>query len=76
MASLGQWDWRSSLSQVQAPTLVIHGILDPLPAEGARAWAAVVPHSRLLLLEGVGHFPYLEVPERFFDAVNQFLRKN
>lgn len=76
MASLGQWDWRSSLGQVMVPTLVIHGTLDPLPLEGARAWATVLPNARLLQLNGIGHFPYLEAPDRFFKAVNQFLRRN
>jgi pimeloyl-ACP methyl ester carboxylesterase len=32
-----------------------------------------VADGRLLLLEGVGHFPYVEVPERFFAAVEEFL---
>lgn len=75
MASLGQWDWRSSLSQVLAPTLVIHGTMDPLPLEGAQSWASVLPNSRLLLLEGIGHFPYIEVPDQFFKAVGHFLRE-
>jgi proline iminopeptidase len=75
MASLGQWDWRSSLSQVKVPALVIHGTLDPLPLEGAKGWASVLQNSQLLLLDGVGHFPYLEVPHRFFEAVNQFLER-
>ncbi len=76
MASLGQWDWRSSLSQVRVPALVIHGTMDPLPLDGAKAWASVLPNGQLLLLDGVGHFPYLEVPDRFFEVVNEFLRKN
>ena len=76
MASLGKWDWRSSLSQVLAPVLVIHGTKDPLPLEGAKAWASVLPNGRLLVLEGIGHFPYLEVPDKFFEAVNQFLNGN
>lgn len=75
MASLGQWDWRSSLSQVRVPTLVIHGTLDPLPLEGARAWATVLPNARFLQLNGIGHFPYLEAPDQFFKAVDQFLRR-
>jgi proline iminopeptidase len=74
MASLGEWDWRSAMRQVAAPTLVIHGTRDPLLVEGAREWAATLPNSRLLLLEGIGHFPYLEVPERFFAAADEFLR--
>ena len=76
MASLGQWDWRVPLSQVKVPALVIHGTMDPLPVSGAKAWAAVLPNGQLLLLDGVGHFPYLEQPDRFFEKVNEFLRKN
>ena len=75
LASLGKWDWRSSLSKVLAPTLVIHGTKDPLPLAGAQAWATVLPNAQLLQLEGIGHFPYLEVPDRFFEEVEQFLRK-
>lgn len=76
MASLGKWDWRSSLSQVEVPTLVIHGTKDPLPMEGAKAWTSTLPNCHLLGLEGVGHFPYIEVPEEFFKAVNHFLERN
>ncbi len=76
MASLGQWDWRAPLSQVRVPALVIHGTMDPLPVSGAKAWASVLPNGQLLLLDGVGHFPYLEEPDRFFQKVNEFLRKN
>ncbi len=34
----------------------------------------VLPNGRLLLLEGSGHFPYLDVPERFFAAAATFLQ--
>jgi proline iminopeptidase len=71
--SLRQWDWRSSLGQVNTPTLIIHGAKDPLPIEGAQAWEDVLPNARLLQLEGIGHFPYIEVPDTFFNAVNEFL---
>lgn len=60
MASLGEWDWRPAVEAVTAPALIIHGTLDVLPVEGARQWAAGLPDARLLLLEGIGHFPYLE----------------
>jgi len=76
MASLGPWDWRSSLSQVKVPALVIHGTMDPLPLSGAKAWASVLPNGQLLLLDGIGHFPYLEAPDRFFEKVNEFLQRN
>ncbi len=73
MSSLGEWDWTASLRAVAAPALVIHGTADPLPVASARQWAAALPNGRLLLLQGVGHFPYLEVPETFFTVVDEFL---
>lgn len=74
LASLGNYDWRPALKQVRAPTLVIHGAADPIPAVGAVEWAATLPAARLLLMPGVGHFPYLEAPTPFFDAVDRFVR--
>ena len=73
-ASLGSWDWRPALRRVNAPTLIIHGTADPLPVASAREWAAALPDARLLLFQGVGHFPYLEKPDAFFTAVDTYLR--
>jgi len=75
MASLGDWDWRPALGKVAAPALIIHGDMDGIPPETGRAWAAALPNGKFLLLEGSGHFPYLEVPDRFFAAVNSFLEQ-
>jgi len=74
LPSLGEWDWRPALRAVTAPALVIRGAADHVPLESAREWAAALPNGRFLLLEGSGHFPYLEVPERFFAAVETFLQ--
>lgn len=46
---------------------------DVFPPESARAWAAALPNARMLLLDGVGHFPYLEAPDRFGAAVDAFM---
>jgi len=53
--------------------LVLHGSQDPIPVSAAKEWAAAFPNARLLLLEGVGHFPYVEAPGAFFPAVDVFL---
>ena len=71
--SLGDWDWTTSLSTAIAPTLIIHGELDPLPIESARKWATTMPNARLVELKGIGHFPHVEAPEAFFEAVRRFL---
>ena len=73
-ASLGDWDWRPGLRQLEAQTLVIHGSVDPLPLASGREWARALPNARLLVFEGIGHFPYVEVPDAFFPAVDEFLR--
>ena len=73
-ASLGEWDWRPALGAITAPALVIHGTADFIPPESAREWAAALPNARLLILDGSGHFPYLELPGRFFEAADAFLR--
>jgi proline iminopeptidase len=73
VASLGNFDWRGALGAVRAPALVVHGSGDVISVDSAREWAAALPSARLALLEEVGHFPYLEAPERFYPLVNEFL---
>ncbi len=47
---------RSELTEILAPTLVVHGTADPLfPPEHGRALAAQIPGARLLEIEGMGH---------------------
>jgi len=61
--------WRAARS-LTPPTLVIWGDRDRLvdPALAPRL-AAVVPGSRLLVLEGVGHVAMIEAPEETAEAV-------
>jgi proline iminopeptidase len=73
-ASLGRYDWRPMMRSVRAPTLIVHGTEDPLLLEFAREWAATLPDSRILVLDRIGHFPYVEAPDRFFPAVDRFLK--
>ncbi|MFI1996054.1 alpha/beta fold hydrolase [Actinoplanes sp. NPDC020271] len=52
---------RDRLAAIEAPTVILHGTLDQrFPAEHPRELARVIPGSRLVWLEGVGH----EVPPR------------
>ncbi len=49
-------DRTDALSRVIAPTLVIHGLADPLVMpSGGIATANAVPNSRLLMFPGMGH---------------------
>jgi pimeloyl-ACP methyl ester carboxylesterase len=61
--------------RVQAPTLVVHGDRDRLiPLSAARDLVRRRPDWTLEILDGVGHVPMIETPERFLAVVNKWLR--
>jgi proline iminopeptidase len=64
-------DLRAGLEKVQAPVLVIHGKQDPL--ETAQEVHEIFPGSDLVLLDDAGHFPWLEQPDKFYEALGGFL---
>ena len=56
------------------PTLIVWGERDDIiPVAHAQAAREAIPGSRLCLLDGVGHFPHAEAPERFLEALTDFL---
>jgi proline iminopeptidase len=64
-------DIREGLDKVKAPVLVLHGKQDPL--ESAAEVHETFPGSRLVIVENAGHFLWLEQPEKFYAALDQFL---
>lgn len=69
---------RERLSQVKAPTLIVWGMTDKvLP------WKAVLSlrdkltgiHPSMVLLDDVGHYPPIEVPERFAAIVETYIQQ-
>ena len=69
-AGLARW---ADLGRLIVPTLIVHGELDPIPVEMARRLAGQVEGSRLDVLEGAGHFPMVERPERLNEILREFL---
>jgi 3-oxoadipate enol-lactonase len=72
-ASVAQ-DRSAPIELITAPTLVLAGTEDrvlgaALPREVARR----IPGAELTLMEGAGHFPNLEQPERFNEILLSFL---
>jgi pimeloyl-ACP methyl ester carboxylesterase len=56
------------------PTLIVWGDRDDIiPVEHAYAAHEAIPGSRLVIIEGVGHFPQIEAPDRFVDALVDFV---
>ena len=67
------YDFRESLRALSAPTLVIHGERDALPAAVALELSELLPRARHVVLPDAGHMPFWEAPERFFTLVGDFL---
>jgi len=56
------------------PTLIVWGDRDPMiPAAHGIAAHRSIPHSRLELFAGAGHYPFDEDPQRFATVVSDFI---
>lgn len=74
-AIVADGDRRRHLAAVRIPTLVIHGVDDPLvPVEAGRDTAAAIDGARLVEVERMGHdLPEPEVP-RVVEAIVEHAR--
>ncbi len=64
--------WR--LREVGTPTLLVWGDRDRFfPVDDARTASMYIPHSRLVVMAGGAHSPFVESPETFYLAVDAFL---
>jgi len=67
-------DYSDRLSELDVPTLLVHGSADPLlPISWSKRASEQLPDGRLLSVEGCGHWPPRERPEQFNQAVADFL---
>ena len=72
VAILASGSRREALRGVRAPTLVIHGLADPLvPVEGGRDTAQAVPGAELLEFEGMGHDLPRPLLSGFVEAITK-----
>src|SRR5439155_3755182 len=56
MGSYGDWDLRSALAKVPAPTLVVHGEEEAIPMDLVTEWTTSLPRARLLRVPRAAHF--------------------
>lgn len=63
-------DFRAKTRRISAPTLVLHGSVDPLvPIEGGHDIAGLVHNVRMEIIDGMGH----DVPPRFLPQLTQHM---
>jgi len=71
-AILASGSRKERLRDVKAPTLVIHGTVDPLVHPmGGRDTAASIPGAKLMMVEGMGHAIPLPTWPQIIDAIDK-----
>ncbi|MES0874784.1 alpha/beta fold hydrolase [Sinimarinibacterium thermocellulolyticum] len=68
--------WVGALTHTTVPLRLINGAEDPVSgAHMARRYAELVPDADIVSLEGIGHYPQFEAPDRVLRAVLDFHRR-
>lgn len=78
MDLLRRLDTVDQLSRISCPTLVCVGRLDPVtPVSAAQEIvSALAPQiTTLEVLDGAGHFPWLDQPDRYWPLITSFVTK-
>jgi len=66
-------DLRTVLPNVRAPALIVWGSKDALaPLRNGRVLARKLPRAQLQVIEGIGHEPMIEAPERLRGMLEPF----
>lgn len=71
--AIRNYDIVDRLSEIEVPTLIVHGRQDVIPVGYAEEIHDHIPGSELVILEQCGHFPYIEKPAEFFDIIGAFM---
>jgi proline iminopeptidase len=66
----------TALATSEIPVLAVAGEQDlGTPPAAARRIAATAPQGELVILEGVGHFPFAEAPDAYWGAIRAWLER-
>ncbi len=72
-AHLNEGTLAHALPSLNVPVIVIHGVEDPIPVAAAADTARLIPGAVQDMIDGCGHFPWIERPGRVRDDVAQLL---
>jgi 3-oxoadipate enol-lactonase len=69
-----RWETCSELRQFELPVLIIHGRDDQIiPVQKAELLHKSLRNASLKIIDNSGHFPNIEQPDEFNEAVNSFV---
>lgn len=75
MGPHAQNDYWNDVAEIKVPALIVHGAQDVMPLAMPRALGRTIPFAQVAMIEGAGHFPYIEKPMETFAAINSFLAR-
>ncbi len=73
LQSIGEFDLHEDLKSLRIPTLILHGDADPLHYRNAERMHASIAGSKLEILQGVGHWLFVDGTETFSRSIRDFL---
>jgi pimeloyl-ACP methyl ester carboxylesterase len=63
------------LHRIRVPTCLVWGSVDKImPLEHSAAWLGAIDDARLTVIEGAGHLPHIEAPQKAAAAVTSFIQ--
>ena len=69
--------WKNAIVNASVPIKIINGPLDPVSGRHLADYCQqILPNPDISILEGVGHYPHDEAPNRVRDAYFEFMAKH
>jgi proline iminopeptidase len=72
---LTDFDLYHEINKITCPTLVLYGNREPSVYLHATRMAEAFPSGQLKVIDGAGHFPFIEKPDEFNKTVLEFLNR-
>ncbi|MBO6577094.1 MAG: alpha/beta hydrolase [Rhodothermales bacterium] len=73
-AEMMAYDFHDALGSFEAPTLLVYGEEEPAATIGGVALLEALPNAEIVLVPDAGHFPFIEQPDEWLEAVGGFLK--
>jgi len=76
LPDLQAYDLYGELSNIKAPSLLLHGEVDATPLAAIEKIAEQIEGSQIEVLAQCGHFPFIEAKAAFREKIDAFIQAN